>query len=395
MYLGAKHMVTGYDHLAFLVGVIFFLYRMKDIVQYVSLFTVGHSLTLLVGVLGGVRANPYIVDAIIGFSVVYKAFDNMDGFKRFFGFQPNTRAAVLIFGLFHGFGLATKLQDFALSPNGLVANIVSFNVGVEIGQVVALTFVLLVLELLADPQRISSARVRDQRGPDGLRVSPGRLSGVRLLPGGVMETNSENGRAGHHRAGSASRVAAGAALLMAGLILVIAVLPAEYGVDPLGIGRRLGLTAMSDVAKQRGRVGGRPGSWRRRRQPTIAPQDRAYQRGDGRFHRSGRGAFMEYKYRLEKGEALLYSWKATGAGQRRTFMRSPTARREAMPKATKRKTASTRASGTMTAPFSGIHGWYWQNQTSADVTVTLAGAGFFKLSHEFREGQPAKNKTFQ
>jgi hypothetical protein len=145
MYLGAKHMVTGYDHLAFLVGVIFFLYRMKDIVQYVSLFTVGHSLTLLIGVLGGVRANPYIVDAIIGFSVVYKAFDNMDGFTRFFGFQPNTRIAVLVFGLFHGFGLATKLQDFALSPNGLVANIVSFNIGVEIGQVVALTFVLLAL----------------------------------------------------------------------------------------------------------------------------------------------------------------------------------------------------------------------------------------------------------
>ena len=145
MYLGAKHMVTGYDHLAFLVGVIFFLYRMKDIVQYVSLFTIGHSLTLLAGVLGGIRANPYIVDAIIGFSVVYKAFDNIDGFKRFCGFQPNTRAAVLIFGLFHGFGLATKLQDFALSPDGLVANIVSFNVGVEIGQVIALTAVLLVL----------------------------------------------------------------------------------------------------------------------------------------------------------------------------------------------------------------------------------------------------------
>ena len=145
MYLGAKHMVTGYDHLAFLVGVIFFLYRMKDIVQYVTLFTIGHSLTLLVGVLGGVRANPYIIDAIIGFSVVYKAFDNMNGFERFPGFQPNTRVAVLVFGLFHGFGLATKLQDFALSPNGLVANIVSFNVGVEIGQVIALTGVLLVL----------------------------------------------------------------------------------------------------------------------------------------------------------------------------------------------------------------------------------------------------------
>jgi hypothetical protein len=143
MYLGAKHMVTGYDHLLFLVGVIFFLYRMKDVVQYVSLFTLGHSVTLLAGVLGGIKANPYLVDAIIGASVVYKAFDNMDGFRRIFGFQPNTRAAVLLFGLFHGFGLATKLQDFALPKSGLVTNIVSFNVGVEIGQMLALAFVLI------------------------------------------------------------------------------------------------------------------------------------------------------------------------------------------------------------------------------------------------------------
>ena len=143
MYLGAKHMVTGYDHLLFLVGVIFF--RLKDVVTYVSLFTVGHSVTLLVGVLGGVRANPYLIDAIIGFSVVYKAFENMDGFKRFLGFQPDTRAAVLVFGLFHGFGLATKLQEFELSPNGLVTNIVSFNVGVEIGQGLAQTGIVIAL----------------------------------------------------------------------------------------------------------------------------------------------------------------------------------------------------------------------------------------------------------
>src|ERR1700691_2075852 len=142
VYLGAKHMVTGYDHIAFLVGVIFFLYRLKDIVQYVSLFTLGHSITLLAGVLGGFHANPYIIDAIIGLSVVYKAFDNMDGFRRFFGFEPNTKAAVLIFGLFHGFGLATKLQEVDLSKNGLITNIISFNVGVEIGQVLALTAVL-------------------------------------------------------------------------------------------------------------------------------------------------------------------------------------------------------------------------------------------------------------
>jgi hypothetical protein len=145
LYLGAKHMVTGYDHLLFLVGVIFFLYKLKDVVQYVSLFTLGHSITLLAGVLGGIHANPFLIDAVIGFSVVYKAFENMDGFQRFLGFQPNTRVAVLVFGLFHGFGLATKLQEFALSPNGLVANILSFNVGVEIGQGLALTAILIAL----------------------------------------------------------------------------------------------------------------------------------------------------------------------------------------------------------------------------------------------------------
>jgi hypothetical protein len=145
MYLGAKHMVTGYDHLLFLVGVIFFLYRLKDILLYVSLFTVGHSLTFLVGALGGVRANPYIIDAVIGLSIVYKAFENMGGFKRFLGFQPDTRAAVLIFGLFHGFGLATKLQEYALSRNGLATNIISFNLGVEIGQILALTGVLIAI----------------------------------------------------------------------------------------------------------------------------------------------------------------------------------------------------------------------------------------------------------
>ena len=145
MYLGAKHMVTGYDHLLFLVGVIFFLYKLKDILLYVSLFTIGHSLTLLGGALGGIRVNPFLIDAIIALSIVYKGFENIGGFQRVFGFRPNTRIAVLVFGLFHGFGLATKLQQFALSKNGLVVNIVSFNVGVEIGQLLALTAVLIAL----------------------------------------------------------------------------------------------------------------------------------------------------------------------------------------------------------------------------------------------------------
>ncbi len=145
LYLGAKHMVTGYDHLLFLFGVIFFLYKLRDVATYVTCFAVGHSITLLFGVLSGTHVNAYIVDALIGLSVVYKAFDNLDGFKTLFGFQPNTKAAVLGFGLIHGFGLATKLQEFNLSKDGLVANMISFNVGVELGQLVALSIILIVM----------------------------------------------------------------------------------------------------------------------------------------------------------------------------------------------------------------------------------------------------------
>lgn len=146
IYLGAKHMATGYDHLLFLFGVLFFIYRMKDVAVYVTLFAVGHSTTLLYGVLSGTHVDAYIVDAIIGLSVVYKALDNLGAYKVWFGFQPNAKAAVLIFGFFHGFGLATKLQDFSLPQDGLVANILAFNVGVEIGQVLALGAILIAMD---------------------------------------------------------------------------------------------------------------------------------------------------------------------------------------------------------------------------------------------------------
>jgi hypothetical protein len=144
-YLGAKHMITGYDHLLYLAGVIFFLYHTRDIALYVTLFAVGHSVTLLAGVLADIHVNVYIVDAIIGLSVVYKAFENLGGFEKFLGVRPNPKAAVFCFGLAHGFGLATKLQALTLSDEGLVANIVSFNVGVEIGQLMALAILLVLI----------------------------------------------------------------------------------------------------------------------------------------------------------------------------------------------------------------------------------------------------------
>lgn len=133
MYLGAKHMVTGYDHLLYLAGVIFFLGTLGDIAKFVSLFAIGHSITLLFGVLSGTHVNPYLVDAIIGLSVCYKALENLCVIRWF-----DPRIAVFGFGLIHGFGLSSKLQDLSLSNDGLIGNMIFFNIGVEIGQVIAL-----------------------------------------------------------------------------------------------------------------------------------------------------------------------------------------------------------------------------------------------------------------
>jgi hypothetical protein len=145
IYLGAKHMVTGYDHILFLLGVVFFLYRMKDVAIYVSIFAIGHSVTMLAGVWFGWGINAYIIDAIIGLSVVYKALDNLGVYQRWFGFQPDTKAATLIFGLFHGTGLATKILEYEIAEDGLLANLLAFNVGVEVGQLLALFVILIVM----------------------------------------------------------------------------------------------------------------------------------------------------------------------------------------------------------------------------------------------------------
>ena len=145
LYLGAKHMVTGYDHLLFLFGVIFFLYRLKEVALYVTLFAVGHSITLLYAVMSGTHVNPFMIDAIIGLSVVYKALDNMGAFQRWLGFQPNTKMATLLFGFCHGFGLSSKILDYDIASDGLVPNLLAFKVGVEVGQMLALAAILIAM----------------------------------------------------------------------------------------------------------------------------------------------------------------------------------------------------------------------------------------------------------
>ena len=310
-YLGAKHMVTGYDHLLFLAGVIFFLYRLRDVVLYVSLFTIGHSVTLLAGVLGDVRANAHIVDALIGLSVVYKGFENLGGFEKVLGVRPNPKIAVTVFGLIHGFGLATKLHDFQLPVNGLVINMVSFNVGVEIGQVLALA---------------------------------------------VMLTAFTYWR--RHASFNASAFAANAVLMAAGFVLMGYQL-GGYAAEADTHVVRLADDSTSPIRSQPDRFMADAVSY------TLAPNE-----------------FVEYKYRIDEGAPMLYSWRAT-APVEFDFHTEPQ-NTESSDSISFDLGEAESGLGSYVAPFDGLHGWYWKNTTGEPVTVTLSSTGFYRGPTEYR-----------
>ena len=196
------------------------------------------------------------------------------------------------------------------------------------------------------------------------------------------------------RAIARERIAAlgGTALLVAGILLVVAVLPAEFDVDPLGVGRLLGLTAIGDVQKgiqafETSRGASAAGT------AVVAAQERPFQNETVQFAIAPH-QFMEYKYRLDKGEALLYSWKAT-TDVNYEFHAEPDGAPRGYAESYEKKNGVGSASGTLTAPFSGIHGWYWENPTDAEITVTLTAAGFYNMSHEFRKNEAPKTKMFQ
>jgi len=186
-------------------------------------------------------------------------------------------------------------------------------------------------------------------------------------------------------------VAAGAALLGAGLILVMFVLPAEYGVDPLGTGARVGLLDLGVVGQQVEALSTAAANGAGQA-AIVVPKDRAFKQETVEF-KVGPREGMEYKYRLDKGEALLYSWKTTGPVNYE-FHAEPDGAPRGYAQTYEKVERKSEASGTLTAPFPGIHGWYWENTTDGDVTITLTTAGYYNLSHEFRSGQPTKNKTF-
>jgi hydrogenase/urease accessory protein HupE len=143
--IGTTHMLTGYDHLLFLLGIVFFLNTLKDVVRYITAFTIGHSITLITATLMGVTVNYFLIDAVIALSVCFVGYENLGGFKKLFEKKPNMIWAVFIFGLIHGLGLSTRLQQLPLGDEGIVWRILSFNLGVELGQIAALCVIVALL----------------------------------------------------------------------------------------------------------------------------------------------------------------------------------------------------------------------------------------------------------
>ena len=157
IYVGAKHMITGYDHLLFLVGVIFYLSNFKDILKFITIFTIGHSITLIGATYLGIKADEHLIDAVIALSVLYKGFENLDGFQKIFKTKsPNLLGMVFIFGLIHGFGLSTRLQSFKIGVEDFLAKIVCFNIGVELGQVLALVPIVFIISKWRDKKGYST-----------------------------------------------------------------------------------------------------------------------------------------------------------------------------------------------------------------------------------------------
>lgn len=188
IYIGATHMLSGYDHLAFVFGIIFFLTKFKDIVKYITAFTVGHSITLIIATFNAIQVNYFLVDAVIALSVCYIAFHNLDGFKKYFNVKaPNMLAMIFSLGLIHGLGLSTRLQQLPLNPDDLLMNIISFNVGIEIGQISALAVMLFVIAFF----RKKEAFATFAKAANGFLIIAGAYLFMMQMHGYEHTTNAE------------------------------------------------------------------------------------------------------------------------------------------------------------------------------------------------------------
>ncbi|MDM8559415.1 HupE/UreJ family protein [Thiotrichales bacterium HSG14] len=317
--IGATHMLSGYDHLAFVFGIIFFLTRFKDIVKYITAFTLGHSVTLIFATFNAIQVNYFLIDAVIALSVCYIAFVNLDGFKKYLNINnpPNMLGMIVGLGLIHGLGLSTRLQQLPLSEDHLLMNIISFNVGIEVGQISALALMLLLI----------AAFRKSHAFPTFSLIANYTL----ILVGSYLFLMQMHGY--EHSS-----------------------YPNEFIVSTESSQQRESnqqkeSTENFEAFQQ---------NWKDTIQITIPAK------GD-----------KEYKLWLEKDATLEYAWQTDGVKLFFDFHGEPAGDTTGYFKSFKEST-NNRSSGSLTASFEGTHGWYWKNNNTLPVIVTLKAKGEYQ-----------------
>jgi len=335
MWLGATHMLSGYDHLAFVFGIIFFLTSFKDIAKYVTAFTLGHSVTLIFATFNAIQLNYFLIDAVIALSVCYIAFANIDGFRKYLSINPpNMMLMIIGLGLIHGFGLSTRLQDLPLSQDALLLNIISFNIGIELGQISAL-FAMLVL-------------ITAWRKTQGFKAFS-LIANYTLIFMGIFLFFMQ--MHGYEHTVNAEE-------------LSVSETPKPTSE---GLADTSGMLMTESVTK-----------WSDSIEITIPA------RGE-----------KEYKLQLSKGASFAYSWKTESEALFFDFHGEPKGDTTGYFKSYQKGTGS-RLSGSLVAPFEGTHGWYWKNGTRSAVSISLKVSGDYQIIQKSQKKElqaPKPEKT--
>lgn len=340
--LGASHMLTGYDHLLFLFGVMFFLTRFKDIVKFITAFTLGHTITLITATYMGIAANYYLIDAIIALTVIYKGFDNVKGFQKYFGMEksPNLLLLVFVFGLIHGFGLSTRLQQLPLGEDGLLMRIISFNVGVELGQIVALAVMLALLTVW-------------RRKPSFGRLASASNLGL-MIVGGLLFIMQMHGLL-HHTSADDLKFSDNQHR-------------ESHAEDPLSL---LMPSAAADD------------------EPLIIPMASVPPSGSARFQVTiPADGSKEYKLYMVQDGTIGYQWKSDSGSLFYDLHGEPAGDTTGYFKSFKKDTAVS-DQGNVTSPFDGTVGWYWRNRSTKPVTVTVQVSGTYIIMDGMNKQQLA------
>lgn len=334
MWLGATHMLSGYDHLAFVFGIIFFLNSFRDIAKYVTAFTLGHSVTLIYATFNAIQLNYFAIDAVIGLSVSYIAFSNIDGFRKYLRINPpNMMLMIIGLGLIHGFGLSTRLQQLPLSEDSLLLNIISFNVGVELGQVSALAVMLLLITAWRQSHSFKAFSLIANYG----LILVGCLLFLMQMHGYTHTSNPEEFNISAESSQNVEKT------------------------------KQVAVAGNPEVPRQ--------SQWEDVINITIPA------RGD-----------KEYKFHLAKGETLEYSWKTNGEKLFFDFHGEPKGDETGQFESFKKSTDN-QSRGSLTTTFEGTHGWYWKNRTPSPVIVTLKAKGNYErldLKKQLHQAKPIK-----